>query len=61
VIGPEALVPESLRGAQFRATAIVGDIIIDRREIENRLRAVEASCIREMELRNRESGQANRL
>jgi PAS domain S-box-containing protein len=47
-------------GDRFRVTAIVRDIT-DRREMEDRLRAVEASYIRELELRNRESEQANRL
>jgi len=47
-------------GAGFRVTAIVRDIT-DRREMEDRLRAVEASYIGELELRNRESEKANRL
>ncbi|MGD1073808.1 MAG: PAS domain-containing sensor histidine kinase [Bryobacteraceae bacterium] len=47
-------------GDRFRVTAIVRDIT-DRREMEDRLRAAEASYIRELELRNRESEQANRL
>jgi len=43
-----------------RVTAIVRDIS-ERREMEDRLRSAEAKYIRELELRNREAEQANRL
>jgi PAS domain S-box-containing protein len=47
-------------GDEFRVTAIIRDVT-ERRQMEEQLRLIESKYVRELELRNRETEQANRL
>ena len=47
-------------GDEFRVTAIIRDVT-ERRRMEEQLRSIESKYVRELELRNRETEQANQL